>query len=131
MNNSAASVLIVDDQVRARQSLRALLATCPGLGEVREAGSGTDALEMIAASRPDVVIMDAHMPDPDGIATTRTIKTTWPEIRVIVLSLYADYALPAHTAGADAFVSKGDPAERLLAALSAADTACDPPSPQS
>jgi CheY-like chemotaxis protein len=110
-------VLVVDDQLRARQSLKALLATWPQLQEVREAANAQQALSVIEAFRPDVVLMDARMPGMDGVEATRTIKARWPQLRVIVLSMYAEYLDAALAGGADAFVNKGLAPEKLLVTL--------------
>ena len=108
-------VLIVDDQLRARQSLKALLATCPQFRSVGEAADGAEALAIMNEERPDVVLMDARMPIMDGVETTRLIKTRWRQTKVIVLSMYgSDYAAEAMAAGADAFVSKGAPPAELI-----------------
>jgi DNA-binding NarL/FixJ family response regulator len=112
-------VLIVDDQPRARQSLKALLATWFKAGEIQEASSGHEALRLAEESWPDVVLMDARMPGMDGLEATRIIKTKRPEIKVVVLSMYPDYREPALAAGADAFIDKGELPELLLAILSA------------
>ncbi len=111
-------VLIVDDQPRARQSLRALLDTCPQFRPVGEAQNGVEALQAMTDVRPDVVLMDAHMPVMDGVETTRLIKTRWHHTKVIVLSMYTgDYAADAMAAGADAFLSKGAPPAELIQIL--------------
>jgi len=115
-------ILIVDDQPRARQSLKALLATWPQVKEIREAANGQEAVRLVEESRPDVVLMDARMPEMDGLEATWLIKARWPQVKVIVLSMYADYRTDALAAGADAFVSKGEPPDRLLATLAAVIT---------
>jgi DNA-binding NarL/FixJ family response regulator len=112
-------VLIVDDQPRARQSLKALLATWPEAKEVKEAALGREAIRLIQASQPDVVLMDVQMPEMDGLEVTRFIKARWPQVKVIVLTMYAEYAADAQAAGADAFVCKGEPPEKLLITLAA------------
>ncbi len=112
-------VLIVDDQQRARQSLRALLSTWPQAGETREAASGRDAVRLVEESQPDVVVMDVRMPGMDGVEATRLIKDRWPQVKVVLLSMYNDYRNTTLTAGADAFVSKGEPADKLFSVLSA------------
>jgi DNA-binding NarL/FixJ family response regulator len=117
--NSNMRILIVDDQPRTRLSLNALLATWPRTGEVHEATNGREAVQCAERWHPDVVLMDARMPEMDGIAATRAIKARWPRIRVVVLSMYPDYEAEATAAGADGFVSKGEPPHRLLAALTA------------
>jgi DNA-binding NarL/FixJ family response regulator len=112
-------VLIADDQPRARQSMKALLITASPVQEVRVAVNGREAIRLIEESLPDLVLMDVRMPEMDGLEATRLIKERWPEIRVIVLSLYPDYTTDALAAGADAFVCKGESPEKLLATLSA------------
>jgi DNA-binding NarL/FixJ family response regulator len=113
-----AQILIVDDQPRARQSLRALLSTWPPVGEVREAADGHEAVQLLEERQPDVVLMDVRMPEMDGLQATRIIKSCWPQIKVVVLTLYGEYEAEALAAGADAFIGKGEPPDRLLAALS-------------
>jgi len=110
-------ILVVDDQPRTRQSLKALLVTCPQVEEVREAANGRQAVRLVEESQPDVVLMDVRMPEMDGLLATRLIKTRWPQVKVILLSMYTEYLDEALAAGADAFVSKGEPPERLLATL--------------
>src|SRR5512138_438996 len=97
-------ILIVDTQPRARQSLRALIATWPDIGTIREAKNGLEALSSCEASCPDLVLMGVRMPDADGLDATRLIKNRCPHAKVIVLSLYPDYMADAFSAGADAFV---------------------------
>jgi DNA-binding NarL/FixJ family response regulator len=112
-------VLIVDDQPRARQSLRALLATWSPVQGVREAANGREALCMVETAQPDLVIMDVRMPEMDGLTATRLIKARWPQVRVVVLSMYGEYLGEALEAGADAFVTKGEPPKQLLVTLAA------------
>ena len=116
-------VLIVDDQPRARLSLRALLTTWPQVGELREAGDGLAALKLIEEARPDLVLVDARMPSLDGLETTQRIKARWPEVQVIVLSMSPEYADRARQAGAEAFAVKGDLSRQLRAILAAVTTA--------
>jgi DNA-binding NarL/FixJ family response regulator len=113
----ALRMLIVDDQRRTRQSLRALLAAEFPLIRMLEAESGFEALKRVEDWSPDIVIMDARMPDLHGIEVTRAIKRQTPHVKVIVLSMFAEYHAASLEAGADAFISKGDPPERLLAVL--------------
>ena len=110
-------VLIVDDQPRARQSLKVLLGTCPQVKEVKEAALAREAMRMMEESQSDVVLMDIQMPEIDGLQATQLIKAKWPQVKVIVLTLYAEYAAAAQAAGADAFICKGEPTEKLLTTL--------------
>jgi DNA-binding NarL/FixJ family response regulator len=115
--STSISVLIVDDQPRARQSLHALMSTSPQIISIGQAANGLEAVRYVEQSQPDAVLMDLRMPVMDGREATRHIKARWPHVRVIILSMYTDRAEEALAAGADAFVSKGEPAERLLDAL--------------
>ncbi len=111
-------ILITDDQKRARQSLRALLTTSlPGI-EILEADNGAEAIRLAEEEHPRLVVMDIRMPGVDGLVATREIKSRWPMIKVLVLSLHAERQQEALAAGADLFVGKGESPERLLCALS-------------
>ena len=127
-------VLIVDDQPRARRSLRALLATSPTAGAVREAATGLEAIQRVEEACPDLVVMDVRMPAMDGLEATRLIKARWPAVKIVVLSMYPEYQDEALAAGADAFVVKGDPQVQLLncfAQITSRDntTGCDRETP--
>ncbi len=117
MGDSELRVLIADDQPRTRQSLRALLATWAPVGEIFEAVNAEQALCSVETCRPDVVLMDVRMPKVDGLEATRRLKARWPDVRVVVLSMYGEYQEDALAAGADRFVTKGEPAQRVLEAL--------------
>ena len=110
-------VLIADDSARARDGLRALLVTWPEVEVVGEATNGQEAMRLVAEDRPDVVLLDLQMPVLDGVQATRLIKQRWPEVTVVVLTIYAAQEAAARAAGADAFMVKGGAPERLLAAL--------------
>ena len=112
-------VLIVDDQPRARKSVRALLSTWQRVGEIHESGNGREALRLVEEFRPDLVLMDARMPEMDGLEATRQIKARWPRVKVAVLSMYVENQAEALAAGADAFVSKGEASDALLGVLAA------------
>lgn len=113
-------ILIVDDQQRARLSLKALLATRFQLIDTCEAVNGIEAIRCVEECKPDIVLMDIRMPEMDGIEATRIIKKKLAQVPVIVLSLYSEYKTAALAAGANAFLIKGEPVEQLLAVLLAA-----------
>ena len=100
--------------------MKALLSTWQGVGEIYEASNGREAVQLVGELQPDVVLMDVLMPEVDGLKATVQIKTLWPQVKVVALSMYLEYRDEALAAGADAFVGKGEPADRLLAVLSAA-----------
>lgn len=117
-------ILIVDDQPRARRSSIALLSTWSRILEIREAGDGREAVRRVEQVRPDLVLMDVRMPEMDGLEATRQIKALWPQVKVIVLSLYGEHRDEALSAGADAFVGKEEAPEKLLDILSEITQEC-------
>jgi DNA-binding NarL/FixJ family response regulator len=110
-------VLIADDRLSSRNGLKALLATQPGIEIVSEAADGQEAIQFVEQCQPDVVLMDVRMPMIDGLAATRMIKARWPEVKVIVLTMYSSHQAEARVAGADAFLVKGCAVEDLLEAI--------------
>ncbi len=110
-------ILIADDHARSREGLRALLAERPEIEVVGEASDGLETIRLTENSDPDVVLTDARMAGMDGLEATRQIKTRWPGVRVVVLTMYPVYRGGAIAAGADAFVLKGCPSDELLAAI--------------
>jgi YesN/AraC family two-component response regulator len=110
-------VLIADDQPRARQSLRALLTTLPLTLEIREAVNGSEAIDAIETFKPDLVILDVRMPVMDGLEAAYVIKQQWPETKIIIYSMYPEYSEIALTSGAERFIDKSDPPEKLLAEI--------------
>lgn len=110
-------VLIADDRPRSRDGLRALLASWPRLEVVGEAGDGREAVRGVETCHPDVVLMDVRMPALDGLAATRLIKERWPQVKVVILTMYPLRRAEALSAGADACLVKGCTTEELLAAI--------------
>ncbi len=110
-------VLLADDRPAARRGLRALLGTRPEIEVVGEAKDGQGAVRLVAELQPDVVLMDVSMPVVDGLEATRLLKSQWPHIRVIILTMYELYRADALAAGADLFLLKGCPTQELMAAI--------------
>jgi CheY-like chemotaxis protein len=109
--------LIVDDSHRSRAGLRALLTTSPDIEVVAEACSGGEAVEQVEKHLPDVVLMDVRMPGMDGLTAARYIKKKWPQIRVVLLTMYDTYREEAQAAGAEAYLIKGCSLDEILQAL--------------
>ncbi len=103
-------LLIADDHAVPREGLRKLLGQETGLVVVGEAADGKQAIEQIAWTAPDVVLMDIRMPVLDGIAATRIIRTRFPQVCIIGLSFGPEDkdAAAMRNAGAFDCVSKGD-----------------------
>ena len=102
------SVLVVDDQAPFRAAAKAVVAATPGFHVVAEATSGEQALEVVTALGPRLVLMDINMDGISGIEATRRIHAEHPESRVILLSTYDAEDLPADamTCGAIAYIHK-------------------------
>jgi DNA-binding NarL/FixJ family response regulator len=125
MTAAAIRVLVVDDHPAVRQGIEAMLGHEPGLVCIGTAASAGEAHERWpAAERPpaDVVVVDRHLPDEDGLSLCLWLRTRTPAPAVVIYSAFADEALvlPAVVAGASALVGKvSDPAD-LCAAIRAA-----------
>jgi DNA-binding NarL/FixJ family response regulator len=121
-------VLIADYEVHTRQGLQALLAVWPEIEVVGMAANGIEAVQLVEKCRPDVALMDIPMPvlddklgngaeRMDGLEAIRLIKSRWPQVRIVVLTMYPTHRAAALAAGADAFLLKGCPAEALRDAI--------------
>lgn len=118
-------VLLADDQSQVRSALRLLLEQEPELSIVGEVATAGELLTQIEETCPDVVLLDWELPglrtaDPSTSSGQRpltALRTLCPHLLVIALSGRPEACQAALAAGADAFVSKGDPPERLLAAV--------------
>ena len=117
----AIRVAVVDDHRVVRAGLVALLRQAPGLEVVGEAGSGEEALAVVAAARPDVVLMDIRMPGMDGVEATRQIRTRFPDVQVLVLTTYDDDELiwGGLQAGAKGYLLKDAPPQQLFEGIEA------------
>jgi DNA-binding NarL/FixJ family response regulator len=108
-------VLLVDDHAMVRQGLRSLLELYPDFEVVGEASNGEEALELVRALSPAVVVMDINMPKLNGIEATARIKKTYPHVVVVGLSVNAsDQNRQAMTAaGATTLITKEAAVEQL------------------
>jgi len=111
-------VLIVDDQPLLRFGLKMLILTADDLAVMGEAESGEAAIAQVQAEQPDLIVMDIKMPGIGGIEATRQITADWPDIAVLMLTIFADdeTVFVALRAGASGYILKeSDPAEILRA----------------
>jgi DNA-binding NarL/FixJ family response regulator len=101
-------VLIADDQRVVREGLEMVLGLLPGVEVVGSAGDGLEAVDLAARLHPDIVLMDLRMPRCDGVEATRVLREREPEIKVVVLTTYADdqSVLDALRAGARGYLTK-------------------------
>ncbi|AKV87649.1 DNA-binding response regulator [Microbacterium sp. 1.5R] len=112
-------VVLVDDQALFRAGVRMLLASQPDLDVVGEAGDGREAVALVHATRPDVVLMDIRMPVMDGLAATAEILAQPDPPRIVMLTTFDldEAAARAIRQGASGFLLKDADPEFLLAAI--------------
>lgn len=101
-------VLLADDHTLVRAGLRKLLESMGDIEVVGEAGDGLELLEMVAALQPQMVLMDIAMPGLNGLEATERIVKSWPEVRILILSMHqnAEYVRHALRQGAVAYLLK-------------------------
>jgi DNA-binding NarL/FixJ family response regulator len=112
-------VLAADDQRVVREGLAMLLGLLPDVEVVGAAANGEEALALADELRPDVILMDLRMPKMDGVEATRRLRASHPEIKVVVLTTYADdrSVIEALRAGALGYLTKDAGAEEIQQAL--------------
>jgi DNA-binding NarL/FixJ family response regulator len=115
------TVLLADDHTLVRAGLRALLETLPDVSSVLEASDGREAVDVVAAQRPDVVLMDIAMPRLNGLEAAALVARDYPATRTIVLSMHGTEAhvQQALRAGAAGYLLKDAAAVELPLAIRA------------
>jgi len=117
--NDAIRVVLADDQRVVREGLSTLLSLLEGIDVAGAAGDGDEVVDLAGRVRPDVVLMDLRMPRCDGVEATRRLRELHPEIKVLVLTTYADdrSVIDALRAGARGYLTKDASAEEIRSAL--------------
>lgn len=112
-------VLLVDDHPITRKGLRVLIEGQPGFSVCAEVENGEQALACVAATRPDVAIVDISLPSANGIELTRLMKARAPEMPILVLSMHDEniYAERALRAGANGYLMKQEAGDSVVPAL--------------
>jgi DNA-binding NarL/FixJ family response regulator len=112
-------VVLVDDEAMVRVGLRMVLTSEPDIEVVGEAQDGGEAVDVVAATSPDVVLMDVRMPRVDGLEGSRRVLEAHPGVRVIVLTTFDEdeYVETALRHGVSGFLLKVAPPERLVEAV--------------
>lgn len=115
-------LLLVDDHAVVRSGLRMLLASEADVEIVGEAGSGSEAVAAAGSERPNVILMDIGLPDMTGIEAARLIKSKFPSIAIVALTIHEDeeYFFKMLEAGASGYVPKRAAPEELVTAIRAA-----------
>lgn len=114
-------VVLCDDHPVYLRGLRVLFAEIEGIQIVGEATDGESAIDIVAASRPDVVVMDLHLPGINGVEATRRLLTDNPDLGVLILTMFEDDTslLAALRAGARGYVVKGADHNEIITAIRA------------
>jgi len=114
-------ILLADDHDVLRQSLKNILTGSGDLEVVGEAADGLELLNLLKMSKltPHMAILDITMPNLGGIETTRRIKMTYPEVKVLILTIHKDeeYLHQAFSAGAEGYLLKEDANTELFSAI--------------
>ncbi len=119
MSNPGIRVVAADDQRVVREGLAMLLGLLPDVEVVGTAADGEEALALADELHPDVILMDLRMPRVDGVEATRRLRASHPEIKVVVLTTYADdrSVIDALRAGALGYLTKDAGADEIRQAL--------------
>jgi DNA-binding NarL/FixJ family response regulator len=117
-------VVLADDHVIVREGIKTLVNAQPDMEVVGEASDGGEVWRRVDELRPDLVIMDVSMPGGNGVEATARIKASWPDVKVLALTMHEDkaYLRGLLEAGAAGYVLKRSAADELIRALRAVAT---------
>jgi len=112
-------VVLADDHVFVRDGIKSLLENEANIEVVGEAIDGADALEVVASTKPDLLIVDIRMPNLTGIEVVEKLRSENNSVKIIMLSMHEseEYVLKSIKAGADGYLLKGSSKEEFLKAL--------------
>jgi DNA-binding NarL/FixJ family response regulator len=117
METQRIKVLLADDNEVVREGLSNILESHEDIELIGKAVDGLDAVAKALEKKPDVILMDAQMPRMSGAEATRRIKENLPDVKVIFLTVYGDYAGEALAAGASWYLTKDCRRQDLLEAI--------------
>jgi two-component system response regulator NreC len=114
-------IALVDDHHLVREGLRLVLSSVEGFEVIGEAATHADAFDLVASTRPDVLVLDLTFPEGDGLPLLRALRTLHPDLRVVVLTMDrgSETVRQALVAGAQGYVVKGAHSGELLDAIEA------------
>jgi DNA-binding NarL/FixJ family response regulator len=114
-------IVLADDHRMFRAGIRQLIQEAPGLEVAAEVGDGMALLDRLKESVPDLVLLDISMPNLRGIEAAAEIKSLYPEVKILVLTMHKrrEYCLQCLAAGADGYLLKEDADVELFSAIDA------------
>lgn len=114
-------IALIDDHVLVRDGVKSLLSAWPRFQVVAQAESGAEALELVASTELDLLLVDIGLKDINGLELTRRLCDLYPGIRILILSMYdnQEYVRTSIKAGALGYVLKNAPSTELVAAIDA------------
>ncbi len=115
--NQSARVVICDDQGEVRAMFKRILEKDGRFELVGEATNGKEAVDLVAAEKPDALLLDFAMPEMTGVEALRSLRDRSPDTKVVVVTSFFGMGEEAIGMGADAFVSKSAPPKEVVAAL--------------
>ena len=112
-------IVLADDHVMFRQGISRIIQETEGLEVVGEANDGLELLELLKKHEPDMVLLDISMPHIRGIEATREIRSLYPDIKVLILTMHKrkEYLYDAIAAGAQGYLLKEDSDVELFSAV--------------
>lgn len=112
-------VLLVDDHAILRDGLRTLIAQEDDMEVTGEATGSEQLMDMLPNTTPDIIMMDINMPKMNGIELTKWVKSNYPAIKIIVLTMYNndEYFMAAIREGADGYLLKDSPSKDVIGAI--------------
>ncbi|MDH4566373.1 response regulator transcription factor [Pseudomonas sp. BN414] len=114
-------IALIDDHVLVRDGVKSLLSAMPHFEVVAQAESGAEALELVANTELDLLLVDVGLKDMNGLELTRRLCSLYPGIKILILSMYdnQEYVRTSINAGAFGYVLKNAPSTELIAAIEA------------
>jgi DNA-binding NarL/FixJ family response regulator len=119
MNNKKIGIFLVEDHQIVRDGIKALLQDAPEITISGEASNGKELFERLSSTETDIILMDISLPDTSGIELTKQVSNNYPDIKVLVLSMYIqeDFIVNAIAAGAKGYLPKNTTRHELLNAI--------------
>ncbi|KMJ58703.1 LuxR family transcriptional regulator [Bacillus sp. LL01] len=113
------NVMLVDDHAILRDGLKSIISLESDMKVLGEATGGKEMVAFLEKDRPHVIVMDINMPNQDGIELTKIVKKEYPEIKVLILTMYKhdEYFMSAIKEGADGYLLKDSPSDQVVDAI--------------